>query len=82
MREGDFVAAIVEELGAGTEADHVGVVRRRPERDELSRSLALRPGGTPTYSAASQSPPRSGFPRVSAPARITAAERLRTPWWQ
>jgi diguanylate cyclase (GGDEF)-like protein len=40
-----IVAAIVEELGAGTEADHVGVVRRRPESRNLEAVLSpTRPG--------------------------------------
>jgi len=40
-----IVAAIVEELGAGTEADHVCVVRRRPESRNLEAVLSpTRPG--------------------------------------
>lgn len=40
-----IVDAIVEELGAGTEADHVGVVRRRPESRHLEAVLSpTRPG--------------------------------------
>lgn len=40
-----IVGAIVEELGAGTEADHVSVVRRRPESRNLEAVLSpTRPG--------------------------------------
>jgi diguanylate cyclase (GGDEF)-like protein len=40
-----IVDAIVEELGAGTEADHVSVVRRRPESRHLEAVLSpTRPG--------------------------------------
>ncbi len=40
-----IVAAIVEELGAGTGADHVSVVRRRPESRHLEAVLSpTRPG--------------------------------------
>lgn len=35
-----IVAAIVEELGAGTGADHIGVVRRRPESRNLEAVLS------------------------------------------
>jgi diguanylate cyclase (GGDEF)-like protein len=40
-----IVAAIVEELGTGTDADHVSVVRRRPESHNLEAVLSpTRPG--------------------------------------
>ena len=43
-----IVAAIVEELGAGTEADHVSVVRRRPESRHLEAVLSPTRPGAPT----------------------------------
>jgi diguanylate cyclase (GGDEF)-like protein len=42
-----IVDAIVEELGAGTEADHVGVVRRRPESRNLEAILSPTRAGAP-----------------------------------
>ena len=43
-----IVAAIVEELGAGTGADHVAVVRRRPEGRVLEAVLSSTRPGAPT----------------------------------
>jgi len=43
-----IVDAIVEELGAGTEADHVSVVRRRPESRNLEAVLSPTRPGAPT----------------------------------
>jgi len=43
-----IVDAIVEELGAGTEADHVSVVRRRPESRNLEALLSPTRPGAPT----------------------------------
>jgi diguanylate cyclase (GGDEF)-like protein len=43
-----IVDAIVEELGAGTEADHVSVVRRRPESRNLEAILSPTRPGAPT----------------------------------
>ena len=43
-----IVAAIVEELGAGTGADHVAVVRRRPESRVLESVLSSTRPGAPT----------------------------------
>ena len=43
-----IVDAIVEELGAGTEADHVSVVRRRPESRNLEAVLSPTRPGSPT----------------------------------
>ncbi len=42
-----IVAAIVEELGAGTGADHVSVVRRRPESRHLEAVLSPTHAGAP-----------------------------------
>jgi diguanylate cyclase (GGDEF)-like protein len=42
-----IVDAIVEELGAGTEADHVSVVRRRPESRHLEAVLSPTRAGAP-----------------------------------
>ena len=42
-----IVDAIVEELGAGTGADHVGVVRRRPEARNLEAILSPTRAGAP-----------------------------------
>jgi diguanylate cyclase (GGDEF)-like protein len=43
-----IVAAIVEELGVGTGADHVAVVRRRPESRVLEAVLSSTRPGAPT----------------------------------
>jgi diguanylate cyclase (GGDEF)-like protein len=43
-----IVAAIVEELGAGTGADHVAVVRRRPDARVLEATLSPTRPGAPT----------------------------------
>jgi diguanylate cyclase (GGDEF)-like protein len=43
-----IVAAIVEELGAATVADHVAVVRRRPESRSLEAVLSSTRPGAPT----------------------------------
>ncbi len=43
-----IVGAIVEELGAGTDADHVSVVRRRPESRNLEAVLSPTRPGAPT----------------------------------
>ena len=43
-----IVAAIVEELGAGTGADHVAVVRRRPDARYLEAILSPTRPGAPT----------------------------------
>lgn len=43
-----IVAAIVEELGAATDADHVAVVRRRPETRALEAVLSPTRAGAPT----------------------------------
>jgi diguanylate cyclase (GGDEF)-like protein len=43
-----IVAAIVEELGAGTGADHVAVVRRRPDARHLEAILSPTRPGAPT----------------------------------
>ncbi len=43
-----IVAAIVEELGAGTRADHVAVVRRRPDARVLEAVLSPTRPGAPT----------------------------------
>ena len=43
-----IVAAIVEELGAGTGADHVAVVRRRPKSRVLESVLSSTRPGAPT----------------------------------
>lgn len=43
-----IVAAIVEELGAGTGADHVAVVRRRPDARVLEAVLSSTRPGAPT----------------------------------
>ncbi len=43
-----IVAAIVEELGAGTDADHVAVVRRRPDARVLEALLSPTRPGAPT----------------------------------
>ena len=43
-----IVAAIVEELGVGTGADHVAVVRRRPESRVLDAVLSSTRPGAPT----------------------------------
>lgn len=43
-----IVAAIVEELGAATDADHVAVVRRRPETRTLEAVLSSTRAGAPT----------------------------------
>lgn len=43
-----IVGAIAEELGAGTEADHVSVVRRRPESRNLEAVLSPTRAGAPT----------------------------------
>jgi diguanylate cyclase (GGDEF)-like protein len=43
-----IVDAIVEELGAGTDADHVSVVRRRPESRNLEAVLSPTRPGAPT----------------------------------
>ncbi len=42
-----IVAAIVEELGAGTGADHVAVVRRRPETRNLEAIVSPTRAGAP-----------------------------------
>ena len=43
-----IVAAIVEELGSGTGADHVAVVRRRPDAGNLEAILSPTRPGAPT----------------------------------
>jgi diguanylate cyclase (GGDEF)-like protein len=43
-----IVAAIVEELGVGTGADHVAVVRRRPDAHHLEAILSTTRPGAPT----------------------------------
>ncbi|OGO59435.1 MAG: hypothetical protein A2V85_08990 [Chloroflexi bacterium RBG_16_72_14] len=43
-----IVAAIVEELGSGTGADHVAVVRRRPDAHQLEAILSPTRPGAPT----------------------------------
>jgi len=43
-----IVGAIVEELGTGTDADHVSVVRRRPESRNLEAVLSPTRPGAPT----------------------------------
>ena len=73
-----IVDAIVEELGIGTGADHVAVVRRRPDTHNLEAILSpTRPGApasrTTLRSASSRTPPWSRPPpRSRSPPRVAA----------
>ena len=73
-----IVAAIVEELGTGTRADHVAVVRRRPEAQVLEAILSpTRPGAPQSRTTMPLSELEDPAEEQAIAARAMAASRGR-----